>query len=80
MDIVERQKLMEMQFRTVSGEVYNADKYIVFQYLYQDYSLFMGVCMLCAVIAVMLGLFIGFHLYLIGLGYTTNEWTKRSQV
>jgi hypothetical protein len=40
----------------------------------------MGVVLLCVVISVMLYLFVAYHVYLIKLGYTTNEKVKAGQL
>ena len=40
----------------------------------------MMVIMLCVVVSIMLWLFLGFHLFLIKKGYSTNEWSKRNGV
>lgn len=42
--------------------------------------MFIGVILLCLVVAIMLWLFVAFHLYQISYGYTTNEWSKKSHV
>lgn len=35
--------------------------------------------MLAAVVAVMLWAFVAFHIYLITIGYSTSEWSKKGQ-
>ena len=42
--------------------------------------MFMGVVMLCGVVAIMLYFFFGYHMYLVYYGYTTNERMKASQI
>ena len=44
------------------------------------YYKFICVVILCAVVAVMLALFVIYHVYLIYAGYTTNEKIKQSQM
>ena len=60
--------------------MFTADKWVVFQYLNQEYSMFIGVCILCAVVAFMLVCFILYHVYLIRRGTTTNEGSKQGQI
>ena len=42
--------------------------------------MFIGVIILCAVVAVMLWIFFSYHMYLVWTGYSTNESSKKSQV
>ena len=44
----------------------------------QEHSAFIGVCILCAVVSVMLWLFFSYHLWLVSIGFTTNENSKYS--
>ena len=79
MHLVEKDKLMEMTFRSADGNTFTADKYVVFQYLNQNHGTFIGVVILCVVVAFMLWLFVGYHLWLIKKGFTTNEQSKEGQ-
>ena len=71
---------MELTFTNSAGERFTADGYIVFQYLQQGHSMFIGVTILCVVVSIMLWLFFSYHLYLIREGYTTNESSKKSEL
>ena len=79
LSIIERDKLRELRFKTNDGEVFEASNSVIFSYLMQRHRMFIAVIILCAVVAIMLWLFVGFHLFLINRGYSTNEWSKRSQ-
>ena len=78
MSIVDKERLLEVQFQNSSGEIITATPWIVFSFLQQEHQWFIGVLILCAVIAVMLWLFVGWHFYLVSKGLTTNEWSKSS--
>jgi len=78
MAVVEKEHLMEMTFMTADGTKYPADKYIVFSFLNQERSYFIGVIVLCAVVACLLWLFVCWHFWLIRKGNTTNESSKTS--
>lgn len=79
LSIIEKDKLRELRFKTNDGEVFEATNSIIFSYLMQRHRMFIAVIILCAVVAIMLWLFVGFHLFLINKGFSTNEWSKRSQ-
>ena len=80
-DIVDRNKLYEQTFvNTLTGEHFKADFWVVFNYLTQEETNFIGVVLLCIVISFMLYLFFTYHTYLIYYGYTTNEKMKAGQL
>ena len=64
--IVDEQKLYEQTFvNTLTGEKFNADFWIVLNYLSQRETNFVGVVLLCVVVSVMLYVFFAYHMYLI---------------
>ena len=78
MNICETQNLFETIYENGHGERFEATYGVIYQWLHQQYGMLMGVILLCAVVAVMLWLFIGYHLHLIRKGFTTNESSKFS--
>ena len=68
---------MEVMFYSnEDGRQFKGDPLVVFNYLQQDHSIFISVIMLCIVVALMLWIFLGFHMYQIREGQTTNEREK----
>ena len=64
----------------VTGEEIPASKWILFQYLFNRYTLQAGQCLLMGVMSIALGLFFGYHCYLTSINMTTNEAYKWEQV
>lgn len=80
MNLVEKERLMEMTFYNSAGEKFMADIWVVFSYLQQENGSFIGVVLLCIVVAFMLWLFFGYHMDLVRQGYSTNESSKKSEL
>lgn len=78
MNIIETNRLLEAVFQTGDGERYQATYTMVYQWLNQEYGLLMAVILLCLVVAVMLWVFLAYHLHLVRNGFTTNESSKYS--
>jgi len=72
---------MNIKFRNViTGEVFPATYYTIFQYLIQRYGGFFFVSVLCVIMCIALTLFYIYHLTLVSSGFTTNEKIKRSNL
>lgn len=74
-------KLFEVTFfDKASGMEYQADKWIVFQYLFHKHLYEAGVFTIVAVMSVALIFFLAYHCYITSIGMTTNEHYKWGQV
>lgn len=79
-EILEK-KLFEVTFfNKATGEEYPADWYIIFQYMFGKHFYMSGVFLLVSVMGLVLGGFLGYHIYLTSYGMTTNEAYKWGQV
>jgi len=75
--ITVEQKLWSMQYtHRPSGKIVSASWQIVFQYMMAGFGLEMCLLVLCAVMAVVMYGFLGYHLHLIFENTTTNESEK----
>jgi len=75
-EIVEKKLFSATFFNAVTGEEVQADKIVVFHFLFARHFQICGVLMLMSVMAVMLGIFLAFHLYITSQNMTTNEFFK----
>jgi len=74
-------KLLEVTFFNPStGKEFTADWFVVSQYLFQRNFYVAGVFILMACMTVVLGGFLGYHIWLTSRGMTTNESAKWGQV
>mmetsp|Transcript_47356 Transcript_47356/g.100631 ORF Transcript_47356/g.100631 Transcript_47356/m.100631 type:complete len:416 (+) Transcript_47356:165-1412(+) len=74
--VVEKDLLNATFFNAVTGAEVKADKIIVFHYLFARHFPICGVLLLMSVMSVVLGIFLGFHLYITSRNMTTNEYFK----
>lgn len=78
---IEDKKLFEVKFfDKSSGMEYQANKWIVFQYLFHKHLYEAGVFAIVAVMSVALMCFLGYHCYITSIGMTTNEHYKWGEV
>ncbi len=77
-EIVSKDLLNATFFNAVTGVEVRADYWIVFHYLYIRYMPMCSIFILMAVMALVLGIFLGFHLYISSKNMTTNEVSDRS--
>lgn len=74
-------KLFEVSFfDRVSGAEYQADKWIVCQYLFHKHLYEAGMFVLVVVMSIALLFFLGYHCYITSIGMTTNEHFKWGEV
>ena len=78
--IVDKNLLNATFFNAITGTEVKADYFIVFHYLFMRYFGLCGVLLLMSVMTVMLGSFLGFHLYITSRNMTTNEFFKWKNV
>jgi len=79
-EIQDRDLLNAIFFNGITGEEVKADTWIVGNYLFMKYFALCAVLTLLSVMALVLGLFFAFHLYISACGMTTNEFFKWRQV
>mmetsp|Transcript_6302 Transcript_6302/g.14219 ORF Transcript_6302/g.14219 Transcript_6302/m.14219 type:complete len:369 (-) Transcript_6302:626-1732(-) len=75
-EIMDKNLLHATFFNAITGAEVEADYVIVFHYLFMRHSQICGVLLLMSVMAVMLGIFLVFHLYITSRCMTTNEFFK----
>ena len=75
-EIIDKNLLNATFFNAVTGAEVQADYIIVFHYLFMRHFQICGVLILMSVMSVMLGIFLGFHLYITSFNMTTNEFFK----
>jgi palmitoyltransferase len=79
--VILEQRLMELVFfDRFTGEEIPATPWIVFQYLFHKHMMEAAVLTIMVVMAVVLGLFLAYHAWLISRGLTTNESYKWNQI
>jgi palmitoyltransferase len=79
-EILDKDLLEATFFNRYTGEEIQADKWIIFQYLFDRFFSEAGVFMIMAVMGIALGMFLGYHTWLTSNGLTTNESYKWGQV
>ena len=62
--------------KPVTGAEVQSDYIIVFHYLFARHCQICGVLILMSVMSVVLGIFLGFHIYITAFNMTTNEFFK----
>jgi hypothetical protein len=78
---IEDKKLFEVTFfDRQTGQEYEADKWVIFQYLFHKHMYEAGVFAIMAVMAIALFFFLAYHFYITSMGMTTNEDFKFKQV
>jgi len=75
-EIKEKDLLNATFFNAVTGAEVEADYIIVLHYLFGRHFQIFGVLLLMSVMAVVLGIFLAFHLYITSRNMTTNEFFK----
>ena len=75
-EVLDKNLLNATFFNAVTGAEVQADYIIVFHYLFMRYFQISGVLLLMSVMSLMLGIFLGFHLYITSRNMTTNEFFK----
>ena len=63
-----------------TGQKVPATKFLLFQYIFDRYTLQCAVCIIMGVMSIALGLFLGYHIWLTSRGLTTNESFKWDDV
>lgn len=76
-EIVSKDLMNATFFNAVTGVEVKADYWIVFHYLYIRYMPLCSIFILMMVMACVLGMFLGFHLYISSKNMTTNEVSDR---
>jgi palmitoyltransferase ZDHHC4 len=78
---IDKDNLWDVTFiNAVTEEEIKATPYIVFQYIFQKQKLHVCLFTLIFVMAIVLILFLGYHIWLVSIGMTTNEASKWSQI
>ena len=75
-EVLDKNLLNATFFNAVTGAEVEADWIIVFHYLFMRNFQICGVLILMCVMSVMLGIFLGFHIYITARGQTTNKFFK----
>ena len=75
-EVLDKNLLNATFFNAITGAEVQADYIIVFHYLFMRYFQISGVLLLMSVMSLMLGIFLGFHLYITSRNMTTNEFFK----
>lgn len=74
-------KLLEVTFfHSATGDEFKADWFVISQYLFHRRSCMAGVLILMGCMTVILGAFLGYHVWITTRGMTTNEAVKWGQV
>ncbi len=74
-------KLFEVTFFNIrTKEEFKANWHVVGQYLFVNKTFESGIFVVMLVMAIVLGIFLGYHVYLVSFGMTTNENDKWNQV
>jgi hypothetical protein len=77
--LVTKEGLWGAKFRSMeTGEIFTAGYFTIFQYLLNRFPIFVFLVILCSVMCLSLTLFFLYHMYLVKLGFTTNEKVKKS--
>ena len=77
--IISKNQLWGAKFRSVdTDEIFTAGYTVLFQYLLNRYPIFVFLVILCTIMCLSLSLFFTYHMYLVKLGFTTNEKIKKS--
>lgn len=78
---IKEKKLFEVTFYNIrTKEEFKANWHVVAQYLFVNKTFEAGAFVLMLVMGIVLGLFLGYHAYLVSSGMTTNESDKWNQV
>lgn len=75
-EVLDKDLLNAIFYNAATGEEVQADYFVVFHYLFIRHFELCCVLLLMSVMVLMLGLFLGFHLYITSINMTTNEYFK----
>jgi len=75
-EVLDRDLLNAVYYNAATGEEVRADKFVVAHYLSMRHFEMCSVLLLMGVMSIMLGAFLGFHLYIASRNVTTNEFFK----
>ena len=75
--LIDELDLWNKSFYNQQGQKFQADFWIILQYLNNRYEFFAITVFLCFIVTIMLLAFLGYHTYLISRNLTTNEQMKR---
>jgi hypothetical protein len=75
-EVLDKDLLNAIFYNAATGEEVQADYFVVFHYLFIRHFELCCVLLLMSVMGLMLGLFLGFHLYITSINMTTNEYFK----
>lgn len=79
-EVVEHNLWQVKFYNVATGEEFGASYFVVFQYLFQRHLVVAAVLLLMSVMALVLGMFLGWHIWIASRGMTTNECAKWDQV
>eukprot|EP01061_Rhynchopus_euleeides_P003913 TRINITY_DN1318_c0_g1_i1.p1 TRINITY_DN1318_c0_g1~~TRINITY_DN1318_c0_g1_i1.p1 ORF type:complete len:389 (+),score=122.43 TRINITY_DN1318_c0_g1_i1:79-1245(+) len=78
--VVDKKKLLTAKFIMGDGEHVQATYAMVAKYLLQEYPVVVGEFVFMGFVVLMMVCFMGYHLYLVSINYTTNETFKVSDL
>lgn len=79
-EIVDKNLMNAIFYNSDSGKEVAADRIVIAHYMFMKHPQVTGALILLGAMAVVLGLFLAFHLYIAANGMTTNEYYKWRQV
>lgn len=79
-EVVDKKFLDAKISNAVNDSQFTIDYVMILRYLRKEYAQIVCVLLLMTVVSVILGIFLGFHLYITAWNMTTNEFFKWRQV
>jgi hypothetical protein len=79
-EVVDKKFLGAKVLNAANDSEFKIDYVVILRYLCKEYAQIVCVLMLMTVVSVILGIFLGFHLYITACNMTTNEFFKWRQV